>query len=1217
MKIKLTPELAVYADGLTEVEVKGATPRTGLLRLFNTYPQLYMHLLGPDRTAVNYACMVDGAEVLDSRSATEVCEWLEFVEVPHGEWAQVAIAVVMMLVSYAVTDALAPSMPMGANAQGTVGDSYSNSFTGVQNSTAPGTVIPVVYGRHRVGGHVLSISTSAATSTEIVGGVTYYYDLLRAVIAASEGPIFDIQNILVAGYPVNYYNGWKDQNKPFSYSRGYADVTEVVTSPSYKTAAKSGDITTYVPEGSSYWNTTNVSGDLSQFSVIENSNANVNNTKIQSISSEVTYIASTNEADFVDDLTTPDRPLYGGWEVELENNYGYYQANRIYFSVGGTTALHTISYTNMESGFLFIPYEELVVRFSTISDGMMSYFKKHGGMIVPTRAISEIPKQNQSSAAYDLPYVLNGEYWLKRKMVDLNKVLFNKGTTVPLDSATLDTILNRGSITKLSTTTAVTGFRVQLTAPGGLYSFSNGTYYSVQVGIGIFYKKESDTSWIYLRAENISGNSRGEINRDFASSTALPESVYEIAVVRFEDPKNDFYTVDDVRVKAVTEIISAGLGYPYTAIIGFSLRATDQLQGQVPTISTEVIGRIIKVPNKINGVWQQTNGTYQLRDSTITECDNPVWCLYDMLTNTRYGLGEYYPLDSNKVNIMLINFDYAAQYCDQSVPYVDDNGVAQTRKRFTLNLVMDESKSAFDWVDVIKTIMRASVYYSQGIFWIDIYRPRTMTQMFNMSSLTEYSQSSASYHNMPNVIEVQWPNPAIEYALDTFRVESPEYMANSSMEEVKKALVLRGVTNIDQCKSMVKYMFNKAKLIKRVTFKTATNGLRCQVNDVIGISHDTPKWGAGGRILSVVDGATVTVTVDATITPANVPDNKLYIQDYQGVMHTITAATVSATGFTYVKATNGNFVPNNSDTHKDAFSYGSALFKIASIQKDSDLMSSITAEEYSEELYALVDDTSDLSTITPINYSDIPAPYRGSVDNVTVSASFKLDNNLFRSLIDITYTKPSVTGFVSVDVHMTKVGSGVYTIILQDVKLAHIEYFSSELAEGDYQFVLTANYTNRKQSLTDAIAETSLINKGTVTITKPQSDAFLAGVRGLEIRGMANDGTFVGKDCVLVWNKPLVTDTMTEVPAGSDSGAGTVQDTNLLSHYVVTIASTGGTTRRSVKVTDPTYTYTHEANHEDGVTRTFTATVVAYDIFGRVSKPVPILCNNPSPAAIV
>ena len=44
------------------------------------------------------------------------------------------------------------------------------------------------------------------------------------------------------------------------------------------------------------------------------------------------------------------------------------------------------------------------------------------------------------------------------------------------------------------------------------------------------------------------------------------------------------------------------------------------------------------------------------------------------------------------------SFKSVAQYCDGTVQYEDENGKTKKRKRYTLNMVLDQSKKPLDWL---------------------------------------------------------------------------------------------------------------------------------------------------------------------------------------------------------------------------------------------------------------------------------------------------------------------------------------------------------------------------------------------------------------------------------------------------------------------------------------------------------------------------------------
>ncbi|MDX7018859.1 hypothetical protein SJ059_31005, partial [Klebsiella aerogenes] len=81
------------------------------------------------------------------------------------------------------------------------------------------------------------------------------------------------------------------------------------------------------------------------------------------------------------------------------------------------------------------------------------------------------------------------------------------------------------------------------------------------------------------------------------------------------------------------------LNYPNSALVGLKINS-EQFGSSMPTRSYLIKGLKIRVPSNYNadtnsydGNW---DGTFKLASSS-----NPAWILFDLLTNTRYGLGQF------------------------------------------------------------------------------------------------------------------------------------------------------------------------------------------------------------------------------------------------------------------------------------------------------------------------------------------------------------------------------------------------------------------------------------------------------------------------------------------------------------------------------------------------------------------------------------------------
>ncbi|EFA0958225.1 host specificity protein J [Escherichia coli] len=87
-----------------------------------------------------------------------------------------------------------------------------------------------------------------------------------------------------------------------------------------------------------------------------------------------------------------------------------------------------------------------------------------------------------------------------------------------------------------------------------------------------------------------------------------------------------------------TEIIDVKQCYPNTAIVGLQVDA-EQFGGQQMTVNYHIRGRIIQVPSNYDPEKRTYSGIW---DGSLKPAysNNPAWCLWDMLTHPRYGMGK-------------------------------------------------------------------------------------------------------------------------------------------------------------------------------------------------------------------------------------------------------------------------------------------------------------------------------------------------------------------------------------------------------------------------------------------------------------------------------------------------------------------------------------------------------------------------------------------------
>ncbi|EEX0354287.1 host specificity protein J, partial [Escherichia coli] len=138
-------------------------------------------------------------------------------------------------------------------------------------------------------------------------------------------------------------------------------------------------------------------------------------------------------------------------------------------------------------------------------------------------------------------------------------------------------------------------------------------------------------------------------------------------------------TTDQLQNKTLwssyTEIIDMKQCYPNTALVGVQVDS-EQFGSQQVSRNYHLRGRILQVPSNYNPQTRQYSGIW---DGTLKPAysNNMAWCLWDMLTHPRYGMGKRLgAADVDKWALYVIG-----QNCDQSVP----DGFGGTEPRITCN----------------------------------------------------------------------------------------------------------------------------------------------------------------------------------------------------------------------------------------------------------------------------------------------------------------------------------------------------------------------------------------------------------------------------------------------------------------------------------------------------------------------------------------------------
>ncbi len=555
-----------------------------------------------------------------------------------------------------------------------------------------------------------------------------------------------------------------------------------------------------------------------------------------------------------------------------------------------------------------------------------------------------------------------------------------------------------------------------LRLPSGLYSQNSntGSIGSYSVEYQVEYKLHSAGSWTDAGLTTINTKSRNQVNRTY-KLTGLTAGQYDVRITRTSNDST-FNNVADLQLYSVDEIITDDLAYHNTATIGFKGLATNQLSGNTPNFGIIIKGRKIYCPNIENGGspvdWEDyyydddTSQYKLLSDDTVLTmdgyttqyCANPIWCLRDLLTNDRFGLGDFITTSDMDDDILL----EMSRHCDEKV----SDGDGGYEKRHRLDIIIDSATSAIDIITQICASFRGMPFYSAGTIKFRIDKEETPSQLFGMGNVIagSFSQQTKPYNEVYNVVDVQYLDSEQNYQMDVVSVIDEESI--TAGEPIRRKSVRLFVTKKSYAVREGRYILKQNKYVNEtITFKTAIDALACQGADVISFAHDVTQWGlASGRVTA---GTSSSVTLDHSVTVESGKTYQIMIRHSDDTLETKTIT--NGVGSHTVLTISGSFTTTPADD--EVYSYGETDsikkdFRIMGISIDENCEAQVVATEYNSGVY---DDTA--ITLPTNNYSslsfDIP-----SVQNLTlVEKLIKLNDGTLESNIEVYFERPDASTY--------------------------------------------------------------------------------------------------------------------------------------------------------------------------------------------------------------
>ncbi|MCR8922671.1 phage tail protein [Dasania sp. GY-MA-18] len=308
------------------------------------------------------------------------------------------------------------------------------------------------------------------------------------------------------------------------------------------------------------------------------------------------------------------------------------------------------------------------------------------------------------------------------------------------------------AVTRTITDPDLDAVRVKLRIPQLTYQ-DKGTGdlkgYSVEIKIKI---QSSGGGWVEVFNDTITGKTVAPYETQYVVDLPVGGAPWNVRLERVSDDHPEAHINDKTFFSSYTELTYAKLSYPDCAVIGIAIDA-EQFGTSIPKRSYDVYGLIIKVPSNYNtatraytGLW---DGTFKLAWS-----DNPAWVFYDLLTNERYGLGDY--VDSARVDKW--GLYQIAQYCDELV----DDGFGGQEPRFTFNGVLNTRREAYAVLNNLASTFRGMVYWGAGVVVATQDAPADAVKLVAPANVIggEFKYSGKPLNDRATVALVTWNDPA-------------------------------------------------------------------------------------------------------------------------------------------------------------------------------------------------------------------------------------------------------------------------------------------------------------------------------------------------------------------------------------------------------------------------------------------------------------------------
>ena len=446
-----------------------------------------------------------------------------------------------------------------------------------------------------------------------------------------------------------------------------------------------------------------------------------------------------------------------------------------------------------------------------------------------------------------------------------------------------------------------------------------------------------------------------------------------IKVSRITDDSTSSKLANAFKWENYVEITYDQRAYANSALVG--MRVDAEQFTSIPSRKYLVKGIKVKVPHtatvRADGSLSYS-GTFNGTLGAAVVTNDPAWILYDLLTTSRYGLGDHLA----EADLDKFSFYAASQYCSELID--DCTGTGGTEPRFACNVNIQSAAEAYTVINQLCSVFRAQAYWSAGSVALTQDSPADASYLFSIANVLEpgFTYSTSSQKNRATVAIVKYfDNDLRDYAYE--EVKDTTNMARYG--SVVRNINAFATTSRGQALRLGKwllYMENSER--NTCSFVTSIDaGVVCRPGQIIEIADEMIAGSRrSGRIKASPAPTTTAIPLDdATgLNTLNSPTLSVILSN--GSVETKPVSSISSGVITVSSAFSSAPNPNSIWVFQNTDLLAST-WRVVSVEEQDGINYAVNCLEYNSSKYSHIESGNTLTTRDITNLNEPPAAPTG------------------------------------------------------------------------------------------------------------------------------------------------------------------------------------------------------------------------------------------------